>query len=370
MIDKSKHNKDLYSHLCDRNLLQAMWEEIDAKNGDNDPASVLSFAKSASVRLDKILGQLENNSYRPHYFHSFAIEKKSGEPRILMSSTIADRIVEKSILSIINPLIDPIFLSCSYAYRPGIGTNDAISQVVELREMGYNYVLRSDIDDCFPNINKTTALRLLFNKLPDDSLNRIIHDLVYRKTILKDGKLGQTRGLPQGSPLAPIMMNVVLHELDEKMCELGYNYVRYADDFVVVCETKKEAKEAMDKIEKILNDKDLVLSEDKTEIMSFDDGFTFLGEDFGPRYPPYVPDLRLEDNLNKVLYIGRQGTRIRKTDGRLIVESSDDVELMNVPQNVVERLVLFGSVGVTAGVRNWAYYQGVDMCLCLEKGII
>ena len=99
--------------------------------------------------------------------------------------------------------------------------------------------------------------------------------------------------------------------------------------------------------------RDRALGADKTAVMSFDDGFAFLGEDFGPRYPPVVAR-GVEEPDRKVVYAGVQGSRLRVTKGRLLVESEADVELLSVPVSQVQRLVTFGSVGVSAGVRDWA----------------
>lgn len=102
--------------------------------------------------------------------------------------------------------------------------------------------------------------------------------------------------------------------------------------------------------------------------MSFKDGFTFLGEDFGPRYPPVLDDHRAVEPPRRVLYVGLQGSRVHLAAGRLVVESPDDQELLDVPSGLVERLVCFGAVGVSAGARSWALANGVDLVFLSRRG--
>jgi CRISPR-associated protein Cas1 len=110
------------------------------------------------------------------------------------------------------------------------------------------------------------------------------------------------------------------------------------------------------------------LGTEKSEVMSFAEGFTFLGEDFGPRYPPALDDHRVVEPARRVVYAGLQGSHLRVEAGRLIVESPDDQELLDVPSGLVERLVCFGAVGVSSGVRSWALANGVDQVFLSRRG--
>lgn len=102
--------------------------------------------------------------------------------------------------------------------------------------------------------------------------------------------------------------------------------------------------------------------------MSFQEGFCFLGEDFGPRYPPSLDLHRVEEPDRRIVYVGLQGSRIRAEAGRLLVESQDDVEVLDVPQGLVERVVCFGAVGFSAGARSWASRQSVDVVFVSRRG--
>jgi CRISP-associated protein Cas1 len=117
-----------------------------------------------------------------------------------------------------------------------------------------------------------------------------------------------------------------------------------------------------------VNDLGMRLGADKAAVMSFEDGFCFLGEDFGPRYPPATDDHRVVDPPRRVLYVALQGARVRTEAGRVVVESPNDQELLDVPSSQVERLVCFGAVGLTAGARSWALATGVDLVFLSRRG--
>lgn len=110
------------------------------------------------------------------------------------------------------------------------------------------------------------------------------------------------------------------------------------------------------------------LGADKTVVTSFDQGFTYLGEEFGPRYPPVIDGLRVLEPDAKVLYVGLQGGRIRVQQGRVIVESAEDAEVLDLPTTQVSRMVCFGSVGLSAGARSWALASDIEVVLASRSG--
>jgi CRISPR-associated protein Cas1 len=110
------------------------------------------------------------------------------------------------------------------------------------------------------------------------------------------------------------------------------------------------------------------LNADKNAVMSFEEGFCFLGEDFGPRYPPVLDDHRVTEPARRVLYLAMQGAHARIDAGRLIVESAQDENQLDVPSGSVERVVCFGAVGISAGLRSWALETGVDLVFASRRG--
>jgi CRISPR-associated protein Cas1 len=142
--------------------------------------------------------------------------------------------------------------------------------------------------------------------------------------------------------------------------------IRYADDYVIPGHSIEECNFAQKVILKKLKELRMKPSPEKTEIMSFEEGFTFLGEEFKGRYPLFAVKGRTEIPDEAVIYAGRQGSHIGYRQNRFIVESKEDVKLLDIPSNYVGGIVTFGSVGITAAVRNVAAYRGIPV-ICMSK---
>ncbi len=237
-----------------------------------------------------------------------------------------------------------------------------------LREEGLAWVLRCDVHDCFPSVPVGHARRLLGALVPDPELLVLVDRLIARAAVRPGRGRGVVLGLPQGCALSPLLANLVLTELDDALLDEGFAVVRYADDLAVATESEADAWEAARRATAALEGLGMELGADKTEIMSFDQGFCFLGEDFGPRYPPTLRDHRVVTPDRRVLYTALQGGRVRVEQGRVIAESAEDVEVLDVPSEHVARIVCFGSVGLSAGTRAWAMSNDVDVAFVSRRG--
>ncbi|CAM2848264.1 CRISPR-associated endonuclease Cas1 [Skermania piniformis] len=359
----------LYERVSHPDSLDAAWRHLLARDADRDIPSdaVRRFAQSAPERLTRLSIELAEHQYSPKPLTRIAIPKDDGSERELAVPAVADRVVERSILMAVTPFADRRLGPSSYAYREGIGVIDAITAVAAHRDAGAGWVLRADVADCFDSIPREQALRSLLAMLPDPSLDALIRRMVERPVSTRRG-LTATTGVPQGTALSPLLANIVLTALDEAITDRGFPMIRYADDFVVPTESLDDAWEAKRVATETLEPMGMQLGADKTEVMSFDEGFHFLGEDFGPRYPPAMHEHRQSEPLRRILYVARQGCRIFTRQGRVIVESKSDEELLSVPKNLVSRIVLFGSASVAAGTRSWALENGIDVVFLSRRG--
>lgn len=354
--------------LLRRDDLAAAWSDVLANDlDDGDPApGVTRFAEHLHANLDALHATLRDGSYRPHDLTEVLIPKGGGQ-RALHIPPVRDRIVERALLNKITPWVDPWLGPASYAYRPGLGVADAIQAVARLRDEGFSHVLRTDVDDCFPSIRPLLALRLLGALVPQEALD-VATLLLSRRARDPKRRPTRIRGLPQGCALSPMLSNLVLTGLDSALLNDGFAMVRYADDIVVAVHGRTEAQHAFDVAAAALEGVGMRLGTDKTQTMSFAEGFTFLGEDFGPRYPPTLEQHRVAEPERRVLYVSRSGARVRISRGRLLVESPDNALLLDVPSGHVSRLVCFGSVGVTAGTRTWALTNDIDVVFASRSG--
>lgn len=162
------------------------------------------------------------------------------------------------------------------------------------------------------------------------------------------------------------MTNLVLEHVDDRLRRAGYPVVRYGDDMAILATSRDDALEASRVASAAAEEIGMSLGDDKTEAMSFEDGFCFLGEDFGTRYPPVIEN-RIEVPEERTLFVGAAGSWLRLDEGRVVVER-DDEELLDAPAGLVARIVCFGPVGVSAGLRNWALASGVELVFCSQRG--
>lgn len=329
--------------------------------------SVARFAQDCEQRLDQLAEGLADGSYCPAGLTPVRITV-GDKVRELHIPAVPDRIVARAILRQVAPLVDPALGPAAFAFRAGLGVTDAVAAVTALRAEGLLWVVRTDVRECFPTLPKDRAFRLLSALVEDRDVLAIVRALLDRTYRADTGGIRVLAGVPQGCPLSPLLANLALADVDAELLRAGYPVIRYGDDVLIAAESEGDAWEALRITSKAVEGLGMELNNEKTRITTFDDGFTFLGEDFGPRYPPHLEGFRVEAPDERALYVGLQGSGIRMAQGRLIVESKDDAEVLNVASTQVARIICFGSVGVSAGVRAWALEHGVDLVLASRKG--
>lgn len=324
---------------------------------------VARFERDLDQELARLTTDLTWGAYSPRDLTEVVIDEGDRQ-RTLHIPSVRDRVVERAVLNAISPLVDPELSPAAYAYRPGLGVADALAVVVEMREEGFGWVVRSDVDDCFPSVPVPHARRLLGALVDDSELLAVVDASLARVYRDNRGSRRRVRGLAQGCAISPLLANLVLSAVDERLINAGYRVVRYADDIVVGAVTVDDAWDAA----RILSASVMELGGEASAVMSFEEGFSFLGEDFGPRNPPHLTGARVEQPERKVLYVAVQGGRVRVGNGRLHVESADDTPVLDVPTGHVRRMVCFGAVGVSAGSRTWAMSNSVDVVFASRRG--
>jgi len=347
-------------------VLADAWEDVLASDREDGilGRGVTHFAADAEAHLAELAEQLQSGCYQASRLVPVAVPRLDGRVRQLHVPPVRDRVVERAILNAVTPVIDPWLGPFSYAYRAGLGVAAAVAQ---LRDEGLLWVARTDFHDCFGSIPVPRLRRMLEVLIEDPALLAVIEALLDR-TAAARGSAALVSGLPQGCPLSPLWTNLVLSGFDAQVSRAGFPLVRYADDVVALAASEGEAWEAMRVMSEAAGGLGMPLGADKSAVMSFEDGFCFIGEDFGPRYPPASRDSRVVEPARRVLYLGMQGAHARIAEGRLVVESPQDQELLDVPSGLVERIVSFGAIGISAGLRSWALSAGVDLVFLSRRG--
>lgn len=359
-----------WREITEVSALRNAWNVVlrnDLADGEQSRAGE-RFADSLGENLERISGTLRDGSYRPDPYTSFQIPKRSGGNRAIDVPSVRDRVVERSLLMALTPRLDPLMGPCSYAYRPGISVIDAIQAVARMRDAGKAYIARTDVHDFFPSIPRERVRRLVHAIGLEAEVESLLLRLLARPLPPRAKSPRPDTGLPQGSPLSPVLANLVLAQLDLEIAGHGFPVVRYADDLAIGASSHSEAWEAMRVASDAAGRLDLKTGSAKSEVSSFEEGFTFLGEDFGPRYPPVLVSARMQLPDRKIVYAGLQGSFMFLKAGRLRVRTKHDQVILDVPSSEVRRIVVLGSVGVTSGVRAWALGQGVEIVHLSRRG--
>lgn len=269
-----------FSTLCSIEHLTKAWEDVKAKKagGGIDGESVASFEINLKENLGKIRDELLQGSWEPYPYLRIEIPKKKTQKRQLGMLTVKDKIVQQAIRLLFEPSCEKMFLPCSYGYRPGKGAVAAIRKTASLcRNPKNQFVLRLDIDDYFNHIDHDKLERRIRGISQDTELVRLIMLCVKMGAVRRTLTWQESEeGVHQGAVLSPCLANLYLHGFDVFVTARTRNYLRYADDFVVLCQSREEAESLLAELEPFLRDK-LCMELNPPVISAVKDGFEFLG---------------------------------------------------------------------------------------------
>ncbi len=258
-------------------LLSSAFQRVKDNHGcaGVDGGTIERFEKNLDLNLARLQDELERQIYFPLPFMKILVEKKNGEPRALCIPTVRDRVVETAVLQLIEPVLEKEFEECSFAYRKGRSVKQVVYKIKDYYDKGYRWVVDADIDAFFDSVDHKLLLAKFKQYIHDPHIQRLIELWVTAE--IWDGtslKVCQ-KGIPQGSPISPILANLFLDELDEELLRKGYKYIRYADDYVILCKKKEDAEKGLELSKQVLEK--LLLELDEEEITTFDQGFKYLG---------------------------------------------------------------------------------------------
>ena len=274
-----KPARDFLSAAASKTNLHRAWEIAKAKGGcaGADGKSLDDFEENAEGRIEVLAGEVSHGSYAPSPLLGVVIGREKGHPRALAIPTVRDRVAQKSAVQALGPSIDKLFEDSSYAYRKGHSRFDAVGAIERAYRDGYRYALRADVESFFDSVDWDRLRDKLEAFFPREPLVDLMMQWVKSPVVYQGRTISRTRGLPQGAPISPMLANLYLDEFDEEMEELGFRYVRYADDFIILCKSATRAREAREAAREALADLGLKLNVEKTTVTDFDHGFRYLG---------------------------------------------------------------------------------------------
>jgi RNA-directed DNA polymerase len=285
-----------------------------------DHVTTAEFGRQTPENIWQLSDALKAGTYRPQAIRRVYIPKPgTKETRPLGIPTVRDRIAQAAVVNVIEPIFERDFAEHSYGFRPGRGCRDALRRIDQLVKAGYVHVVDADLKGYFDSIPHDALMDRLKGKIADGRVLSLIESFLKAGIMEGAEAWSPTAGAPQGAVLSPLLSNVYLDPLDHLVAQAGFEMVRYADDFVILCRTAEEAEQALDLVRTWVAENGLTLHPSKTRVVdSRTDSFSFLGYEFqGLKHWPRKKSVqKLKETLR---------AKTRRTDGRSLATIVADV---------------------------------------------
>lgn len=242
-----------------------------------DGISIQTFELNLSENLTSLMKELKQGTYQPAPLRRVHIPKGDGKTRPLGIPRVKCRIAQEVIRRLINSTFESRFHDNSFGFRPGRNCHQAVERVMHYAQQGYRCVADVDIKGFFDNIPHHLIMESVAAKIADGNILNLIEKFL-NSGVMEEGKITPTtKGTCQGGVISPLLANIALDHLDWFLEGKGLRFVRYADDFVIMCKSKPEAERTLDEARTFLEGMGLQMSPEKTKVCSFSSGFDFLG---------------------------------------------------------------------------------------------
>ena len=250
-------NNDIITDFWTDNLLELILRKDNLNKAYRKVKSNKGKGGIDGMQVDELLPYLKGNQseiiqkikegkYKPNPVRRVEIPKEEkGEVRKLGIPTVVDRLVQQAVTQELTPLFEPQFSENSYGFRPGRNQHDALKACKKNADEGYVYVVSMDLEKFFDTVNHSKLIEVLSRTIKDGRVVSLIHKYL-NAGVLQNGFFEKTEeGVPQGGPLSPLCGNVMLNELDNELERRGHRFVRYADDALIFCKSRKSAERTL-----------------------------------------------------------------------------------------------------------------------------
>lgn len=271
----------LYDRLLHKKKLYEAFVSVKASKGAGgiDGQNIEGFEKSIKTEITELAKELRGKTYKAQPVQRVEIPKEGGGVRKLGIPTVRDRVVQQAVLNILQPIFEEDFHPSSYGYRPNKSCHQAISKATMfIRKYDLKYAVNMDLSKCFDTLDHELIIKFIRKRVTDGSILKLIRQFLESGVVIKDGLEKTQKGSPQGGVISPLIANIYLNEFDQFMKSRNYRIVRYADDILVLCGSRRSAEHALEVastfLEKTLK---LRVNKEKTHIMHCMEGIRYLG---------------------------------------------------------------------------------------------
>ena len=274
---------NLVDLILRKDNLNDAYKQVKKKKGKGgiDGMQVDELLPFLRENQDTLIQEIKDGKYKPNPVRRVEIPKETkGEFRKLGVPTVVDRVIQQAIAQELSPIFEEQFSENSFGFRPRRGAHDALRQCQRNVNDGYAYVVDMDLEKFFDTVCQSKLIEVLSRTIKDGRVISLIHKYL-NAGVIANGMFERTEiGMPQGGPLSPLLSNVMLNELDKELERRGHRFVRYADDCMIFCRSRKSAERTLENIIPFIEGKlFLKVNRNKTEVAHFSNvkylGYTF-----------------------------------------------------------------------------------------------
>jgi RNA-directed DNA polymerase len=235
-------SEDLMERVLTPENLRKAWHQVKANHGAPgvDGMTMEDFPIFARDHWPSIRQALRDETYQPSPVRRTEIPKRHGQgKRMLGIPTVVDRVIQQAIAQVLGPLFDPDFSASSFGFRPGRSAHQAVKQIQRYIKRGSKVAVDMDLAKFFDRVNQDALMARVARKVRDKAVLRLIGKYLRAGGLVGDSLQPTETGVPQGSPLSPLLSNVMLDDLDKELERRGHRFARYGDDFLVVVKSQR-----------------------------------------------------------------------------------------------------------------------------------
>lgn len=246
----NESQEDLLEKIVSRNNLNEAFKRVKANKGSHgiDGMGVDELLQYLKENGDRLKQSILEGKYRPNPVRRVEIPKEDGKKRNLGIPTVVDRVIQQAIAQVLTPIYEKQFSENSFGFRPKRSAHDAIRRSRENIAGGYKYVADMDLEKYFDTVNQSKLIEVLSRTIKDGRVISLIHKYLRAGVVVKHKFEDTEIGVPQGGNLSPILSNIMLNELDKELESRGHRFVRYADDLLIFCRSRKSAERTLTNI--------------------------------------------------------------------------------------------------------------------------